>query len=118
MNPMLGVRGRAPVGEWSGVARIRLALVAWMQEVYPEATSATLMLILPDDDFSAVDAVAIPDRLKWPGWPRAAAARERLRRITLEVYPESLSATVVFYLGTTRSGTLPIPLAPPAQPDT
>lgn len=94
-----------------GIGGLRHALLAWTFETYPEATSATLILLLGGEEFAAI-AVDVPgERPRWPGWPRAWQARRLIEDIASELYPEAERADVVVHVGgVDRSGVLPIRL--------
>jgi hypothetical protein len=92
------------------VFALRQALRTWVDEVYPEATTATLVLILADGDQAAVPVADPWDRGRLFAGPRATAARARVAELVRRVYPEAARADVVFYLGGWRSGVLPLPL--------
>ncbi|WP_143393878.1 hypothetical protein [Fimbriiglobus ruber] len=94
----------------SPLATVRMCLVAWMQEVFPEATSASAIVTWRTGGYTAVDVGPVPVRLRWPGFPRAVEARDRLRAAVRAAIPDCATIDVVFYVDDRRSGILPIPL--------
>lgn len=91
-----------------GIGGLQHALLAWTYEVFPEATSASLVLSLDDEDFAAIRVQVPGVRPRWPGWPRAYQARQMIERLTVQLYPEAERATIILFVGDQRTGLVPI----------
>lgn len=93
----------------NGGLRLRLALLQLTQEVTPEADDAVLV-VDQEIDYSSVRFTDPPARMRWPGWPRAFVARERLGRVVANVFPGIDRAGVFFFKAGELIGYLKLPV--------